>query len=216
MKRIAPILFGLVLIVSFNGTAFGKAAKIVPDNNQQDTIEVRKTGFGRMEMPEGEGWQSATRVENKDGIIQIYYPEGSNAQDWKEMIQLEANWYTNYTNPRTFARLLAKQAERAYPVVVFDIVSHQVKDIETPYTAFRLKLGFDTAADGFSQTQLWKLMQRGHNRFVAQYSYKGDKIPEEREAQMWGLLKEAYICDSTLATNPCYDPEKAKESKEDK
>lgn len=141
--------------------------------------------------PEEDNFKLGFNYDDSVRWIRIFYPQGQSSYKWQEMGWVEfLKAESRQVNLPGTARERFLDARKMCPKATWDIIERSGKDADYPYIIFQIKCPEYSVGDP-ADIQVWKLMAGKTGMFVVEWSYRGEKIPDDRKEEILEILKNS-------------------------
>lgn len=189
------LLSALVLfMLSMSAPGFAAEKPATEDSTAQQAPDITETQV--IEWPDGSDWQLADTYASGTSEFSLYYPKGQGEKNWEEMVTLEIVHDTKKAglNLPGLARMTFLGTRKGSPNATWDILEKGYSDEAKEYPHIIYEIDCPDFLSGEpAQVQLWKLTDAKTALFNLQYSYRGEKMPENKKEEIMTMLKKSHI-----------------------
>lgn len=137
-------------------------------------------------------WVSDYVSSRAKGRSELFYPEGQSRTNWTEMVSTEAAYGRIPGDLTEVARIILMGTKQGCPDAMMEIIEKKPTGPGPATLTFELRCP-KYLAEQPAEVQLWKMFTGKTGLYTLQYTYRGDKIPDDKRAQIITMLQGSKL-----------------------
>jgi hypothetical protein len=169
-----------------------KPAKQPPaSQNQTPQTPVVKESIV-IDWPAGVKWVSDFVSSRDKGRTELFYPEGQSKTNWSEMVTTEEAYGKLPGDLMGVARTILMGTKQGCPDAAMEIIEKKLTGPGDPTIIFVITCPKFTSGQP-AEIQLWKMFAGKTGLYSVQYTYRGEKLPDDKRIQGMTILVRSKL-----------------------
>lgn len=192
--NVATAMIFLAALMLTAGAAIGenKPASQPPASQSQTPPAPTVKESIVIDWPEGVKWVSDFVSSRGKGRTELFYPEGQSKTNWTEMVSTEATYGKIPGDLMEIARVILMGTKQGCPDAAMEIIEKKPTGPGYPSITFVITCPKFTANQP-PEIQLWKMFAGKTGLYTVQYTYRGEKLPDDKRIQGMTILTRSRL-----------------------
>lgn len=132
-------------------------------------------------------------VSSRDkGRTELFYPEGQSKMNWTEMVSTEEAYGKLPMDLTEVARVILMGTQQGCPDAAMEIIEKKPTGPGYPTITFVITCAKFTAKQP-PEVQIWKMFAGKTGLYSVQYTYRGEKMPDDKRVQALTILQRSRL-----------------------
>lgn len=145
-----------------------------------------------IDWPAGVKWISDYISSRPQGRTEIFYPEGQSKTNWTEMVSTEEAYGKLPMDLTEVARIILMGTKQGCPDAVMEILEKKPTGPGYPTITFTVTCANFTSKQP-AEVQIWKMFAGKTGLYSVQYTYRGEKLPDDKRIQALSILQRSRL-----------------------